>query len=49
MYSNVNVGGVLKPLIGYILFNDAPADITVSGVNWTIQWSGSGIITFAKG
>ena len=50
LYAEQSVGSpaIVNPLIGYILFNDAPADITVAGVDFTIQWSASGIATFAK-
>ncbi len=45
MYSEKISGGVTNPLIGYILFDTTPADISVSGVDFTIQWSVNGIIT----
>lgn len=48
VYASGTLNGVLNPLIGYILFNDLPADISVGGVNYTIQWSASGIITVGK-
>jgi len=47
VYAEKSVGSpaIVNPLIGYILFNDTPADVDVSGVDFTIQWSASGIVT----
>jgi len=47
VYAEKSVGSpaIVNPLIGYILFNDTPADISVAGVDFTIQWSASGILT----
>ncbi len=45
LYAAKTVGGIVNPLIGYILFDNTPADIVISGVDWTAQWSSSGIIT----
>jgi hypothetical protein len=47
MYAAKSTGSpaIVNPLIGYILLDATPADITVSGVDYTIQWSPSGIIT----
>lgn len=43
LYIDGEVDGVNDPLIAYILFDTTPADITVSGVDWTVQWSANGI------
>lgn len=43
LYIDGEVDGVTDPLIAYILFDTAPADIVVSGVDWTVQWSANGI------
>jgi len=43
LYIDGTVDGVVDPLIAYILFDTTPADITVSGVDWTVQWSANGI------
>jgi hypothetical protein len=43
LYIDGEIGGVTDPLIAYILFDTTPADITVSGVDWTVQWSANGI------
>lgn len=50
MYAAKSVGSpaVVNPLIGYILFNDAPADITVVAVDFSIKWSASGILTAGR-
>jgi hypothetical protein len=47
IYASGTLNGVVDPLIGYILFNDDPADITVTGIDYTIQWSSSGILTLS--
>lgn len=47
IYASGSVGGFTDPLIGYILFDTSPADVVVSGVDYTIQWSASGILTMA--
>lgn len=45
IYASGTLNGIVNPLIGYILFNDTPANITVAGVDFTIQWATGGIIT----
>jgi len=37
---------IVNPLLAYILFDDTPADISVSGVDYTVQWSTLGVINF---
>jgi len=37
---------IVKPLYAYILFDDTPADITVSGTDYVVQWSSNGISKF---
>lgn len=37
---------IVKPLIACILFDDTPADISMGGGTFTVQWSASGLITF---
>jgi len=39
---------IVNPLIGYITFDTEPADIIISGVNYTVQWNPNGIVTWAK-
>lgn len=35
-------------LISYILLDDTPADISVSGVDFTLQWSANGILVLGR-
>lgn len=37
---------IVNPLYAYILFDDTPADITVSGTDYVVQWSSLGISAF---
>lgn len=46
LYLNDTVGGIVKPVIAVILFDSTPADISMSGGTFTVQWNASGIITF---
>lgn len=46
LYVNATVNGIVKPLIGIVLFDSTPADVTVSGVDFTLTWNASGIITW---
>jgi hypothetical protein len=46
LYVNATVNSIVKPLIGIILFDNTPADVTVSGVDFTITWNASGILTW---
>jgi hypothetical protein len=46
LYINATVNGTIKPLIAIALFDSTPADVTVSGVDFTITWNASGIITW---
>lgn len=39
-------GDIVKPLYAYVLFDDTPADIEVSGTDWVVQWSSAGISKF---
>jgi hypothetical protein len=47
LYAEKTIGSpsIVNPLIGYILFDTTPADVVISGVNFTAQWSANGIIT----
>jgi hypothetical protein len=47
LYLNDTYLTIIKPLIAYILFDSTPANITMTGGDFTVQWSGSGIITFS--
>ena len=44
LYIDATIDGIVKPLVAYILFDTTPANIVVSGVDWTVQWSPSGIL-----
>jgi voltage-gated potassium channel Kch len=44
LYANVTRNGVTNPLIGYLLFDDTPADTVSSGTDYVVQWNASGII-----
>lgn len=45
LYAEVTRDTIVNPLIGYILFDDSPADIVVSGVDFTVYWHANGILT----
>ena len=47
IYSEKSVGSpaVVNPLIGCVLFNDTPADISVAGIDFINQWNPNGILT----
>jgi hypothetical protein len=45
IYANQTRNGIVKPLIGCVLFNTAPADIVVAGINFVAQWSANGFHT----
>ena len=44
LYANVTRNTFVNPLIAYYLFDDTPANVVVSGTNWTVQWSSSGLL-----
>jgi hypothetical protein len=46
VYVNATVNGIVKPLIGCVLFDSTPADIVMNGGTFTIQWHANGLITF---
>lgn len=44
LYANVTRNGITNPLIGYLLLDSAPADVTIStGNTLTVAWNASGI------
>ncbi len=47
LYINATVNSIVKPLIGVILFDSTPANVTVGGVDFTVNWNASGILTFS--
>ncbi len=49
LYVAKSISPIENPLIGYILYDTTPDDVTVSGVNFSSQWSASGIVKYSKG
>jgi hypothetical protein len=50
LYAEKTVGSpaIVNPLIGYILFDTAPADKIFSGVDFTVVWNAAGILALTK-
>jgi len=46
LFINDTVGGVAKPLIGYVLFDSTPADISITGGDFTCQVAAAGWISY---
>lgn len=46
LFINDTIGGIAKPLIGYILFDSTPADISITGGDFTCQINASGWISY---
>jgi len=46
LYINDTVNGIVKPLIGAILYDSTPADISITGANFVTQVPTAGWITF---
>lgn len=44
LYANVSRDGLTQPLIGYVLLDNTPADVAVTGIDWTLTWSDSGVL-----
>jgi len=47
LFINDTVNGIVKPLIGCVLFDATPANISITGGDFTVQVNASGWITFA--
>jgi hypothetical protein len=47
LYKSGVANALTDPLIGYILFDDTPADVGVSNGTFQIQWHANGIFTLA--
>jgi hypothetical protein len=45
LYAVGSFGALTNPLIAMVLFDDTPADIALSGVNFSVLWNSSGILT----
>lgn len=48
VYADATRGGVVKPLIKYLLFDASPADIVLTGTAYPVQWAG-GLVRLAVG
>lgn len=48
LYADVARNGVTDPLIGCILYDDSPADVDLTGVNFKTIWAATGILTVAE-
>lgn len=48
LYAVGTLNGIVNPLIGYILFDNTPADIVMTGIDFVVQWNASGITKIAK-
>jgi hypothetical protein len=47
LYASGTLNGIVDPLIACILFDNTPADVVVSGIDYVAQWSANGIFTLA--
>lgn len=47
MYMEGTIGAATDPLVAYILFDTTPADVVVSGIDYTVIWSANGVFTLA--
>jgi hypothetical protein len=47
IYINATVDTVAKPVLFHILFDDTPADITIPGVDFAVNWNANGIASLA--
>lgn len=44
LYAAVTRDSLTNPLIGYVLLDNTPANVVVSGIDWTLTWSASGVL-----
>jgi hypothetical protein len=44
IYVSGTIDGIINPLIGYILFNDTPADVGSVAADFIIKWNAEGIM-----
>lgn len=47
LYANKVANGKTNPLIGYVLLDDTPADVSVTSVDFVLNWNASGILTLS--
>lgn len=45
LYAAVTRNGKTNPIIGHVLFDSTPADVIVAGIDYTVVWSSSGVLT----
>ena len=45
LYAQTVRHSITNPLIGYLLLDSTPADVNVSGVDYSVIWNESGILT----
>lgn len=45
IYKSGTANGLVNPLVGYILFNDAPIDIVSPGIDFIILWNSLGLFS----
>lgn len=48
IYASKTVDTIVNPLIGYVLLDTTPADVSVSGVDFSINWNANGIINWTR-
>jgi hypothetical protein len=47
LYKVGSANGLTNPLVGYILFDDTPADISVPGIDFTVVWDADGVFSLS--
>lgn len=48
LYASGTYGGIVDPLLAYVLYDDTPADVTVSGLDFVTKWNASGIFRIGR-
>lgn len=48
IYKSGTVDSLTNPLIGYVLFDDTPADVSVSAADYPVVWNSKGVIELAQ-
>jgi len=43
IYASGTFGGLVNPIVSYVLFDDTPADVSVTGQDFTVQIGANGI------
>jgi hypothetical protein len=47
IYISGTVESLTDPVLFYLLFDDTPADITISGIDFVVAWNASGVATLS--